>query len=94
MVALQGVQSDGTDELVQSWAYGKPKVRVYRYPFDSAPNGPGHDKRCSSVEASRAFFYNWTTGKGMDWQSFYDDETRSIAKARYAEDLKTFAYDA
>lgn len=60
VIALQGEQSDGTDNLVNVWAAEKPHCVVVRYPFDSVPNGPSHgnDVVPGSVY-ERAYFYNW-----------------------------------
>lgn len=60
VIALQGDQTDGTAELVRDWAKDKNKVRVLVYPFDSVPNGPGHDKQQRGSVYERAYFYNWT----------------------------------
>lgn len=60
VIALQGAQSDGTDALVDAWAHGRPHVRVFRYPFDSLPNGPGHGDQPRGSVRERAYFYNWT----------------------------------
>lgn len=59
VIALQGGQSDGTDRLVAAWAAGRPEVRVLHYPFDSLPNGPGHDTQPRGSLYERAYFYNW-----------------------------------
>lgn len=58
-IFLQGVQSDGTDKIVDAWARGRPRVAVHRYPFESIPNGPGHEKQIAGSVRERAYFYNW-----------------------------------
>lgn len=53
--------TDGTDEIVRE--YESDKVKIYDYPFDSHPNGPGHDKYPEGSVYDRAYFYNWTLSK-------------------------------
>ena len=60
VIALQGVQTDGTAELVRDWSQDKDHMRVLEYPFDSVPNGPGHGKQQRGSVYERAYFYNWT----------------------------------
>lgn len=60
VIALQGEQTDGTDRLITDWADGRSGVRVLFYPFDSVPNGPGHDNQKRGSVYERAYFYNWT----------------------------------
>lgn len=61
VIALQGEQTDGTDKLIYEWAGNKECV--YEYPFDSWPNGPGHDQHPTGSVYERAYFYNWTLAK-------------------------------
>lgn len=59
-IFLQGTQTDGTDRLVKRWAAKHPgKAFVLEYPFDSLPNGPGHEKQPRGSVYERAYFYNW-----------------------------------
>lgn len=64
VIALQGEQTDGTDDIVRDWstAHGD-KVRVLTYPFDSRPNGPGHDTQLRQSVYERAYFYNWVMSR-------------------------------
>lgn len=63
VICLQGEQTDGTDVLVKEWAKGRDNIFVYEYPFDSLPNGPGHDKQPKGSVYERAYFYNWCLSK-------------------------------
>lgn len=57
---LQGAQTDGTDRVAEEWAAAHPDIaKVYRFPFDSLPNGPGHDRQPRGSVHERAYFYNW-----------------------------------
>lgn len=59
-IFLQGEQTDGTDTLVGEWAQQHPsRARVFYYPFESLPNGPGHEKQPRGSVHERAYFYNW-----------------------------------
>lgn len=60
VIAIQGYQSDGTDKIVKSWAGGRDSVVILEYPFESSPNGPGHDQQKRGSVYERAYFYNWT----------------------------------
>lgn len=62
-VFLQGGQSDGTDKIVEAWADDHPNAIVFRYPFDSLPNGPGHEKQPRGSVYERAYFYSWCQSK-------------------------------
>lgn len=59
VIALQGIQSDGTGALVRAWAEGRETVRVVYWPWDSVPNGPGHGDQARGSVRERAYFYNW-----------------------------------
>lgn len=65
VIALQGAQSDGTDEQVAQWAIGRPNVRIFGYPFLSRPNGPGHDRQARGSVYERAYFYEWALAQTM-----------------------------
>ena len=39
------------------------KIKVFSYPFNSFPNGPGHDKQSRNSVYERAYFYNWCLSK-------------------------------
>lgn len=72
VIALQGEQSDGTDDLVEGWARTHGQARVLHYPFDSRPNGPGHDAQPRGSVHERAYFYTWclaqtTCAHAMKW---------------------------
>ena len=56
---LQGEQTDGTDRIVDKLARRFKNVRVAAYPFDSHPNGPGHDEHPADSVHDRSYFYNW-----------------------------------
>lgn len=59
-IFLQGKQTDGTDDIVRAWASDHPgKTIILEYPFDSLPNGPGHDRQQRGSLYERAYFYNW-----------------------------------
>ena len=70
IIALQGKQGDDTDNIVNAWAWDKwagldestdrhIQIHVVEYPFDSVPNGPGHDAQKRNSVYERAYFYNW-----------------------------------
>lgn len=63
VIVLQGEQDDGTERAVQDWLLTfRPldlEVRIFRYPFDSRPNGPGHGAQPRGSVHERAYFYNW-----------------------------------
>ena len=40
-------------------ALGLPHLRVLSYPFELAPNGPGHDEGPDDSVREIAYFYNW-----------------------------------
>lgn len=63
IICLQGKQTDGTDILVKRWAENRENVLIYEYPFDSFPNGPGHDQQPKNSVYERAYFYNWCLSK-------------------------------
>lgn len=66
-VFLQGEQTDGTDRIALEWMLSKSQspcvLTLYRYPFDSLPNGPGHDEQPRGSVYERAYFYNWCQSK-------------------------------
>lgn len=90
VIALQGRQSDKTDEIVYEWSMQYPeKVFVYEYPFNSFPNGPGHDQNVKSSIFDRAYFYNWvqsltTKSHVMKWDGdmVAHDNLRDIIRSR------------
>ena len=53
--------SDRTEEIARDVISPK-KSSVYHYPYDSRPNGPGHDTQPYDVY-NRAYFYNWCFAK-------------------------------
>lgn len=63
VICLQGDQTDGTDEIVRGLPDPQDKIRVYEFPFDSIPNGPGHDQQARGSVHERAYFYNWCLSK-------------------------------
>lgn len=57
---LQGEQEDDTAEVAMQLEAQYPgKVKVFKYEFDSVPNGPGHDRQPRGSVYERAYFYNW-----------------------------------
>lgn len=59
-IFIQGTQTDRTRELVAAWAWAhQAKTVVYEYPFESLPNGPGHNRQPRGSVHERAYFYNW-----------------------------------
>lgn len=51
--------TDRTEKIVREFQ----NVKIYYYPFDSHPNGPGHKKVWHDSVYSRAYFYNWCLSK-------------------------------
>lgn len=62
VICLQNC-TDGTDEVVREYAAAYDHIAVYDYPFDSHPNGPGHDAHPVDSVYDRAYFYNWSLAK-------------------------------
>ena len=60
VVCLQR-STDQTEAIVRS--FNDSKIRLFRYPFDSHPNGPGHDQHPEDSVHARAYFYNWSLQK-------------------------------
>jgi len=60
VIAFQGEQTDGTEQIVKRWASERENVSLHWYPFDSLPNGPGHGDQTAGSVHERAYFYNWT----------------------------------
>ncbi|HKJ75235.1 MAG TPA: hypothetical protein VKA19_14060 [Alphaproteobacteria bacterium] len=50
---------DRTRELVERYA-SHPGVRIYDYPYQSHPSGPGHDACPADSVYASAYHYNWT----------------------------------
>ena len=64
VICLQGEQSDRSSIIAETLANKYPdKIMVYCYPFNSFPNGPGHDKQKLNSAYERAYFYNWCLSK-------------------------------
>lgn len=59
-IFMQGEQEDNTAEVaIQCQLRWPDKVSVWRYPFESRFNGPGHDAQPRGSVYERAYFYNW-----------------------------------
>lgn len=57
---IQGEQDDDTEAVAEYCEQRWPdKVRRFHYPWESIPNGPGHDKQPRGSVHERAYFYNW-----------------------------------
>lgn len=98
VIALQGKQTDGTDRMVRDWAECQNHAVVYDYPFDSVPNGPGHDKQQIGSVHERAYFYNWCMAKTgyshvMKWDGdmvAFDWLGRSVRRALEQQPIVRF----
>jgi hypothetical protein len=65
--------TDGTEAILQQ--INSPKIKIYNYPFDSLPNGPGHGKQPRGSVYERAYFYNWCLAKTTRaWVSKWDGD--------------------
>lgn len=65
--------TDKTEEILRS--FGSDKIKIYHYPFDSVPNGPGHDEQPRGSVHERAYFYNWSLSKTRyQWVSKWDGD--------------------
>lgn len=62
VVVLQGKQSDNTKEIVLELKKTYD-IKLFEYPYDSFPNGPGHSKQKIGSVYERAYFYNWCLSK-------------------------------
>lgn len=58
LVIVVQPSTDGTREIVERYAGGK--VRIYDYPYQSHPRGPGHDNCPADSVYASAWYYNWT----------------------------------
>lgn len=52
---------DRTLEVIET--FDSPKIKVYEYPFDINPNGPGHSEYPADSVHDRAYYYNWSLSK-------------------------------
>lgn len=60
IVTLQN-STDRTEEIIREM--NLPHLKTYHYPFDSFPNGPGHDAYPLDSVHTRAYYYNWSLAK-------------------------------
>ncbi|WP_322527565.1 hypothetical protein R5R73_11430 [Salinicola sp. LHM] len=64
LICIQGRQADNTEEVSRSLANQFPeKIRMLYFPYDSLPNGPGHNLQLKGSIYERAYFYNWCFSK-------------------------------
>lgn len=64
LVVVLNCCSDHTPEIVETFRAEHPdKVRVYQYPHEIWPMGPGHDDCPEGDPRASAAFYNFTQGK-------------------------------
>lgn len=65
--------TDGTEAILRS--INSPKIKIYGYPFDSLPNGPGHGRQPRGSVYERAYFYNWCLAHTTrEWVSKWDGD--------------------
>lgn len=65
--------TDNTEALVES--LDLPNVRSFHYPFDSFPNGPGHDRYPADSIRHKAYYYNWCLAKTTrQWACKWDGD--------------------
>ena len=84
VVALQN-STDETEQIVRDLRL--PNVRLLHYPFDSHPNGPGHDSYPADSVYSRSYFYNWTLAQTTrQWACKWDGDM--VAMDDFAADLR------
>lgn len=61
LIVVLNCCSDRTPEIVEAFRLGHPgKVRVYEYPYQIWPMGPGHDQISADDPHSSAAYYNFT----------------------------------
>lgn len=69
--------TDRTEAIIREMKL--PQVRIYYYPFDSFPNGPGHGNWPANSIYSRAYFYNWCLAKtSCQWVSKWDGDMVAV----------------
>lgn len=59
-VCVLQCSTDSTQDILMS--INNPKISIFKYPFESWPNGPGHDKQPDDSLHNNAYFYNWNIG--------------------------------
>lgn len=61
IVVVLNNPKDNTENLVKS--IKSDKIKIYKYPFDLFPNGPGHDKFPNNSVKEISYYYNWCLSK-------------------------------
>jgi len=75
VICIQGEQDDDTATVAHHLEGEHQKVRVKYYPFDSNPNGPGHDHYQGGSVYERAYFYNWSLAQtDTEWALKWDGD--------------------
>jgi len=65
--------TDATEDILKS--FNSNKIKIYRYPFMSIPNGPCHAKQKRNSIFERAYFYNWSLSlTTRQWVSKWDGD--------------------
>jgi hypothetical protein len=65
--------TDETEDILR-WI-DTDKIRIFHYPFESIPNGPGHNRQVLGSVYERAYFYNWCLSKTRyQWVSKWDGD--------------------
>lgn len=59
IVAVVQPSTDATVEILLRRLAELPHLRMLYYPWESRPNGPGHDAHPADSVHDRSFFYNW-----------------------------------
>lgn len=73
IVVVDQASTDRTLELVRDVADGR-KTRIFEYPYQSRPNGPGFDTQPYD-EHSRAAFYDWALARTTrTWAAKWDGD--------------------
>ena len=73
IVIVDQGSTDKTMDLVGTYK-DATKTTVYRFPYESRPNGPGHGDQPYDVH-NRAYFYNWCFSKTTcKWVSKWDGD--------------------
>jgi hypothetical protein len=90
VVALQN-STDDTERIIRDLRM--PNVRLLHYPFDSHPNGPGHDSHPADSVYSRSYFYNWTLAQTTrQWACKWDGDM--VAMDDFAANLRPAVTEA
>lgn len=85
--------TDHTEDILRM--IDSDKIRVFHYPFESIPNGPGHDRQVLGSVNERAYFYNWCLSKTRHrWVSKWDGDMVALPSLADALPAAMATHDA